>query len=123
MGRRASTPGTPAGDWRDKAQYPDRDAPFRQFAWEFLRRNPAYRQAWASIVSDPRLYRLVCSDEEARRYEMAGFSLSEGATIGGDELDTRVPTLEREWAISPLADPARRDAWQALRFDATTLRR
>ena len=36
-------------DWRDAAQYP-RDRSLRQWAWEFLRRNPEYRAAWREHI-------------------------------------------------------------------------
>lgn len=37
-------------DWRDAKQYPAR-ATAREWAWEFLRRNPAYRLAWAEFAA------------------------------------------------------------------------
>jgi hypothetical protein len=38
-------------NWRDPAQYPDwRDCSLRQWAWEFLRRNPEYRAAWRACI-------------------------------------------------------------------------
>jgi hypothetical protein len=36
-------------DWRDPAQY-SRDRSLRQWAWEFLRRNPEYRAAWREHI-------------------------------------------------------------------------
>jgi Family of unknown function (DUF6499) len=36
-------------DWRDPAQYP-RDCSLRQWAWEFLRRNPEYRKRWREHI-------------------------------------------------------------------------
>jgi hypothetical protein len=38
-------------DWRDPAQYPHpRDCSLRQWAWEFLRRNPEYRSLWREHI-------------------------------------------------------------------------
>lgn len=51
----------PVADWRDERQYPKREARLspRDWAWEFLRRNPGYQCAWqayrdivASILAD-----------------------------------------------------------------------
>jgi hypothetical protein len=46
-------------DWRDPAQYPHpRDCSLRQWAWEFLRRNPEYRALWREHIEpfyDPTL--------------------------------------------------------------------
>lgn len=42
-------------DWRSAAAYADLEtAPMRDIAWEFLRRNPAYRQDWndAGLTGD-----------------------------------------------------------------------
>jgi Uncharacterized conserved protein (DUF2285)/Family of unknown function (DUF6499) len=36
-------------DWRDPTQYP-RDRSLRQWAWEFLRRNPEYRAFWREHI-------------------------------------------------------------------------
>jgi hypothetical protein len=36
-------------DWREPAQYP-RDCSLRQWAWEFLRRNPEYRALWRKHI-------------------------------------------------------------------------
>jgi hypothetical protein len=39
-------------DWRSAAAYADLEtAPLRDIAWEFLRRNPAYRQDWMETGS------------------------------------------------------------------------
>jgi Family of unknown function (DUF6499) len=37
-------------DWRDPAQYPRDRSPLRQWAWEFLRRNPEYRAGWREHI-------------------------------------------------------------------------
>jgi hypothetical protein len=38
-------------DWKSSEGYPPIDAPATGWAWEFLRRNPAYRQFWEEKVA------------------------------------------------------------------------
>jgi len=38
-------------DWRDDSQYPHpKTTPLKQWAWEFLRRNPAYQKQWQETI-------------------------------------------------------------------------
>ena len=39
-------------DWRDASAYPPQDTPRHVWAWEFLRRNPKYRQLWTEATSN-----------------------------------------------------------------------
>ena len=39
-------------DWRDVSQYPEtKTTTLRQWAWEFLRRNPEYREQWDETIA------------------------------------------------------------------------
>ena len=38
-------------DWKDASQYPDpKTTSLRQWAWEFLRRNPEYQKLWSELI-------------------------------------------------------------------------
>ena len=54
-------------DWKDAANYPTPGkASNAQFAWEFLRRNPAYGEAWGAYVA--KLKEAAGANDELLRY-------------------------------------------------------
>lgn len=94
--------------------YPPASAPAQRWAWEFLRRNARYRAAFAAASERAPYARILVSEADRSRYAVAGASalVVNGPAIAAPAEE--LARLEREWGITPLADPDQADAWRAL---------